>query len=234
MVRWGLGAGILLILISVLPVKAQSPLETIKNVKSLPINGVRAIETEQGTFFASENGRFIWKGPIFDMWSRSEIKNIGDVDSAASRIDLKKIGVDFSQLAVLTFGQGSQEEMLFVSPTCTHCRTLLDQAGNLAKDYRFTVILLPLNKKDMDLARQLVCLGDQDRALKALFSRNYEGIPKGNCPLTPLQKNLVTARVLGITSVPYLVRHDGLIHAGAMKDLAGWLAAGKSQGEGGK
>lgn len=208
----------------------QSPLGAIKSVKSLPINGVVLVESDQGTFFASDNGRFAWQGPIFDMWSRTQIKTMADVETKANRVDLEKIGVDYKQLATFTFGEGNQEEVFFVSPTCPHCQTILDQAVKLTKEYRFRLILLPQSRQDMDLARRMVCAKDQAQAVKALISRNYEGLPPGNCPLTPLQKNLVSARMLGITTVPYLVRHDHLIKAGAVKDLAAWLKDGQDTG----
>lgn len=203
-----------------------SPLGIIKAVKALPINGMVVVETPNGVFFASDNGRFVMKGRLYDLWNKKEINNVADAESIGSRVDLQKIGVDFNQMAVFTFGEGKQEEVFFVSPSCPHCQTVLDQATKLVKEYRFKLVLLPQNRNEMDLARRLVCAQDQTQAVKALLSRNYQGLPAGNCPLTPLQKNLVTARVLGITSVPYLVRHDGLIHAGAMKDLAGWLKGG--------
>jgi thiol:disulfide interchange protein DsbC len=201
----------------------KSPFWTIKAVKALPTNGLVVMETNQGVFFASAEGRFVLKGPLFDMWSHREIKSVADVDSIASRVDLKKVGVDFSQLAVFTFGEGNQEEVFFISPTCPHCQTVMNQAAKLAKEYRFKLVLLPQSRKDMDIARRMICTKDQDQAVKALLSRNYEALPPGNCPLTPLQKNLVTARMLGITKVPYLVRHDHMINAGAVKDLAAWL-----------
>ena len=222
-----LAVAAILAVLTVLPVQAESPLGTIKAVKSLPINGVRMIETEQGVFFASDNGRFVWKGPLYDMWSARQVETLADVEAVAGRVDLKRLGVDFSQLATFSLGQGGTEEVLFISPSCPHCQSIMTQAERLGKDYRFTVVLLPLGNRDVDLARRLVCLADKDKALQALLSRKYEGLPPGECPLTPLQKNLVTARVLGITSVPYLIRHDGLIKVGEVADLAGWLKGGK-------
>lgn len=232
MVKRGIIAAAL-IMLAALPVQAESPLGAIKAVKSLPINGVRIIETEQGVFFASDNGRFVWKGPLYDMWSARQVETLADIDTVAGRVDLKKIGVDFSQLATFTLGEGSKEEVVFIAPTCSHCQKLLSQAAKLTKDYRFTVVLLPFGSRDIDVAKRLVCLADKGQALQALINRNYEGLPPGKCPITPLQKNLVTARVLGITSVPYLVRHDGLIKVGEVPDLAAWLAAAKPEQKGG-
>lgn len=208
-----------------------SPLGTIKTVKALPINGMVMVETDQGVFFASDNGRFVIKGPLFDMWNRREIKDVADVESMASKVDLQKIGVDFKQLAVLNFGEGKKEEVFFISPTCPACKTVLDQAANLAKEYRFKVVLLPQSRQDMDIARRMVCSKDHGQAVKALLSRNYESLPSGNCPLAPLQKNLVTARMLGITKVPYLVRHDAMVHNGSVKDLAAWLKDAQDTGD---
>ncbi|MEW6657361.1 MAG: DsbC family protein [Thermodesulfobacteriota bacterium] len=207
-----------------------SPLGKIKTVKALPINGMVMVDTDQGVFFASDNGRFVMKGPLFDMWNRREIKDVADVESMASRVDLQKIGVDFKQLAVLNFGEGKKEEVFFISPTCPACKTVLDQAAKLAKEYRFKVVLLPQSREDMNIARSMVCSKDQDWAVKTLLSRNYKGLPPGNCPLTPLQKNLVTARMLGITKVPYLIRHDAMHHNGAVNDLAAWLKEAQDTG----
>lgn len=208
----------------------KSPLGTIRAVKALPINGLVVVETDQGVIFASDNGRFVTKGPLYDLWNRAEIKSMADVEQIATRVDLQKIGVDFSQLAVLNFGEGSREEVFFISPTCPHCEKLLDQAKQLIKDYRFKIVLLPQTRQDMDIARRMLCSKDNDLAVKALLSRNYEGLPEGNCPLTPLQKNLVTAKLMGITSVPYLVRHDHLVNNGRVKDLAAWLGSAQSPG----
>jgi thiol:disulfide interchange protein DsbC len=196
---------------------------TIKAVKNLPIDGVKIIESDKGTFFVSENGRFAWKGPIYDMWNGKQVQTIEDADTVVNHVDIKKIGLDPNQMATLTMGQGDQEEVIFVSSDCPHCRKLLEQAGELKDKYKFRIVLLPMGPKSMEHTKQLLCAQDKEAAIKALVSGNYEALGEDKCDLAPLQRTLVAARILGLRGVPYLIRHDGQVQAGELRDLAGWL-----------
>lgn len=213
-------------LVLILAVSAQAaPFGEIKSAKSLPIHGVKMIESDQGVFFISENGRFAWKGPIYDMWNNRPVATMEDAETVVNHIDVKKIGVKPNDLATLSFGEGQQEEIIFVSSACPHCKKLLEQAVELGKQYRFHIVLIPMGKQSMERTRQLLCAPDQGRAIKALVTGNYDGLGSGDCQLKSLQRTLVAARILGIRSVPYLIRHDGQVGTGGVKNLAAWLAA---------
>lgn len=207
--------------------QAEQPFGSIKSVKTLPIHGVKMIESDKGVFFVSENGRFAWKGPLYDMWNTREVRTLADVEAVVNKVDVRKIGLKPEELATLTFGQGNLEEIIFVSPSCKHCRTLMQQALELGGKYRFRVVLVPMGQKSMEQARKLLCQKDVDAALKALAGGDYDGLQAGDCSLPNLQRTLVAARVLGLRSVPYLIRHDGQVATGEIKDLAGWLAGEK-------
>jgi thiol:disulfide interchange protein DsbC len=185
------------------------------------------IETDSGIFFVSENGRFAFKGTMLDMWNGKPIRTIEDVDKIVNHINLKKIGVDFKELFVLTYGHGPKEEVFFVSPGCPHCHHMLDQMKGLENEYTFKIIPLPiLGPRSVDAARRLMCLGDNDKAVKALMEKKYKELPEGKCKMTPLQKGFVVAQVLGIRGVPYIVRHDGYVQRGAVKNLKKFLKEG--------
>jgi thiol:disulfide interchange protein DsbC len=206
-------------------VQAQNnPFGSIKAVKNIPIYGVKIIESDKGTFFVSENGRFAWKGPVYDMWNGKNVQTMEDVDQVVNHLDVKKFGLEPDKLATLTIGQGPQEELVFVSSDCTLCRKLLKQAQSLGDQYRFKVVLIPMGPKSLEHTKRLLCTKDQGAAIKALVSGDFKGLGPGDCELTSLRRTLVAARVLGLRSVPYLVRHDGKVHTGELKDLAGWLA----------
>ena len=208
----------------------ETPFGSIKSVKSLPISGVKIIESDKGVFFVSENGRFAWKGPIYDLWNGKNVQTMEDADTVVNHIDVKKIGLKTDQLATLTIGKGSKEELIFVSSDCPHCRKLLEQAVGLGNEYRLKVVLVPMGQKSLEHTKQLMCAKDQEVALKALMSGNFESLGPGECDLAPLQHTMVAARILGLRSVPFLIRHDGKVHTGAPKNLADWLA-GKDQAE---
>ncbi|MFA5110217.1 MAG: DsbC family protein [Desulfobaccales bacterium] len=206
--------------------RAESPFGGIKTVKNLPIQGVKLIESDKGTFFVSENGRFAWKGPIYDLWNGKNVATIEDADTVVNHIDIKKIGLDPDKLATLTLGKGDKEEIIFVSTDCPHCRDLLQQAVKLGEQYRFKVVMVPMGQKSMEHTKQILCTKDQQASLQALVSGKFEALGSGECgsDLQPLQHTLVAARILGLRSVPFMIRHDGKVQTGAVKDLAVWLA----------
>lgn len=211
---------------------AESPFGGIKTVKNLPIQGVKIIESDKGVFFVSENGRFAWKGPIYDMWNGKNVATIEDADTVVNHIDIKKIGLNPDQLATVTIGKGDKEELIFVSTDCPHCQHLLQQAVKLREQYRFRAVLVPMGQKSMEHTKQVLCSKDKEAVIKALASGKYDALPSGECgpDLQPLQHTLVAARILGLRSVPFLIRHDGKVNTGAIKDLAGWLS-GVEQGK---
>jgi len=210
-----------------------APFGDIKSVKSLPIHGVKMIESDQGVFFISENGRFAWKGPIYDLWNNQPVKTMADAETVVNHLDVKKIGINPNELATLTLGQEGPEEIIFVSSACPHCRKLLEQAMELSGKYCFRIVLIPMGQKSMEQTRRLLCAGDRNLAVRALITGNYKGLGTGDCQLKSLQRTLVAARILGIRSVPYLIRHDGRVGTGGIRNLAGWLAAADAK-QGGK
>lgn len=201
-----------------------NPFGSIKAVKNIPIQGVKLIESDKGTFFVSENGRFAWKGPIYDMWNGQNVQTMADVDLVVNHLDVKKFGLNPDQLATLTMGQGDKEELIFVSSDCSHCRKLLEQAQGLGDRYRFKVVLVPMGQKSLEHTKQLLCTKDQGVAIQALVSGNFAGLGPAECDLASLRRTLVAARILGLRSVPYMIRHDGRVQTGEIKNLAGWLA----------
>lgn len=216
-------AGLIMGLAAPAMLRAQPPIGAISAVKQLPIGGVNIIESDKGVFFVSANGRFVWKGPVFDVWNNQPIKDVADVDKWVDRIDLKKIGVDLDQLASFTVGKGNEETVIFISPECPHCQNILEQVSKLTEKYKFRLVLFPLGQKAFEHTKKLWCAGPE-KGMPVLLSQKYDELPEGKCDTTPLQRTLVVARVIGLPAVPYVIRADGKTHRGGMKDLAAWLA----------
>lgn len=201
----------------------QPPIGAIKAVKQLPITGINIIESDKGVFFVSANGRFVFKGPIFDVWNSQPVRDMADVDKWVDRVDLKKIGVNLDQLASFTLGKGAEEVVIFISPDCQHCQDIVQQAGKLTDKFKFRLVLVPLGQKGFEQTKKLWCAGPE-KGLPALLSQKYDDLTGDKCDTTPLQRTLVVARVLSLPSVLYVIRGDGKTHRGSMKDLAAWLA----------
>ena len=62
-------------------------------------------------------------------------------------------------------------------------------------------------------------------AREALFAGTLNSLPapEGACGQTAAQRALVTAQLLGIAGVPYLIAPDGRLQQGVPADLKAWL-----------
>jgi thiol:disulfide interchange protein DsbC len=72
--------------------------------------------------------------------------------------------------------------------------------------------------------RQLGCARDKKAATDALLSGRIGNLDQDDaCNLEPMQRTLVTAQILGIQGVPFIVANDGRISRGRPYDLSAWL-----------
>ena len=116
----------------------------------------------------------------------------------------------------------------FVSPGCPLCRSLIDQAQTLTDRYRFLLLPIPAGGDSAALVRGLACAQDRKAAEAAWLRHAFTAATaqKPVCDLEPVQRRVITAQLLGIKAVPWIVRPDGALSEGMPPDLAAWLAAG--------
>ena len=146
----------------------------------------------------------------------------------AARVDLKRLGLDPATLGALDLGSGEKDVVAFVDPRCPHCRSLLEKLPNLAERYRFRLVPLPVLGPDSETAVvRLDCHTESDSAAarKALLAGDVTALPEaaGTCGQAQAQRALVTARLLGIRGVPYLIAPDGRLQQGVPADLSACL-----------
>jgi thiol:disulfide interchange protein DsbC len=198
-------------------------------VKRLPVTGLMIVEADGQVYLSSENGRIVVaNGRVYDMWNGLEIKEGKDVDKFANKIDLVKMGLNISDLAPLEVGAGKKTVVMFIDPSCPHCHRMMAQAAKLTNEYRFQFVLLPiLGTESIEKSKKAICMADKQAAVKALIDNTLAKAPSPDvgCNLLPLQKALLTARIMGVDSVPFIVAPDGTMQRGAPKDLSNWLSS---------
>lgn len=204
-------------------------LREIEATRQLPAGSFSAVKVKgrQGLYFLSSDGRILIKGSAYDLWSGRSLTTLADVERAATRIDLKGFAAIWPQLDPLTLGQGSSTVVAFVSPGCPLCRGLIDQAQALTDRYRFLLLPIPAGGDSAALVRGLACAEDREAAEAAWLRHAFTATAqKPVCDLEPVQRRVITAQLLGIKAVPWIVRPDGALSEGMPPDLAAWLAAG--------
>lgn len=197
----------------------------IDGMASLPISGLNAVETNGEVLFLSDNGRFAIRGTLYDVWAQQPLQTLEAVRQADNTLDLKRLGLDISDLRPLTLGTGKKIVVIFVDPRCPHCHTVLQQAQKLVDDYTFQLLPVPVLGPDSEQqVRLLGCASDRNAALSTLLSGRINGLSQiEDCNLEPPQRTLVTAQILGIQGVPFLIAPDGRISRGHPADLSVWL-----------
>jgi thiol:disulfide interchange protein DsbC len=216
------------------PASAQAPgsirelLRGIRGMQRLPVAGVQMVEAGERVLFVSDNGRYVFTGPAWDLWHGAKIETLEEGTRLAARIDLKRLGLDPATLGALNLGSGASEVLVFVDPRCPHCRRLLELLPALGERYRFRLVPLPVLGPDSETAvARLGCLAEKDpvSAREALLAGNTDQLPapEGPCGQAPAQRALVTAQLLGIAGVPYLIAPDGRLQQGVPANLEAWL-----------
>jgi thiol:disulfide interchange protein DsbC len=216
------------------PVSPQAPggvqelLRGIRGMQRLPVTGVQMVDVGERVLFVSDNGRYVFTGPAWDLWHGAKLQTLDEGARLAARVDLKRLGLDPASLGALDLGSGKEDVVAFVDPRCPHCRGLLEKLPGLAERYRFRLVPLPVLEPDSESAVvRLDCLteSDPDAARKALLAGDVAVLPEaaGTCGQATAQRALVTARLLGIRGVPYLIAPDGHLQQGVPADLTAWL-----------
>jgi len=201
---------------------------------SLPNPFISAFEVSnaQGLVLGSENGRYIMRGVIFDMWSGQLIDTVEDLRASLLTIDLEKLGIDLSTADVFRFGNGPQEVTVFVDPLCPHCQTLVGAISAdklLYETYTFVFLPVPyLGEQSVRAVTALSCFPDRARATEALVSKDTRWMMANyatsqNCDPEPVMVNMTIAQRLGVSGVPFIIGPSGGTSRGTPPDLRAFL-----------
>ncbi|EIC24017.1 thioredoxin domain-containing protein [Thiorhodovibrio frisius] len=194
----------------------------------LPGSGVQMLQLQDRVAFLSGNGRYAFTGDAWDLWHGEQLTSVRQAQALASRVDLDRLGLDPADLGAINFGDqqaGTKPTWVFIDPLCAACQQLLESLAQTETPAH--VIPLPLGGADSaQAARRLLCAPSPQAAQSALLDQSWSELPRpaSDCDTQPLVRALITARLLGIDSVPTLIAPDGRIHRGLPESLTPWLS----------
>lgn len=203
---------------------AQSATDTAP----LPINGMIAAVKNQKLAFVSDNGRFVFRGSLYDTWSQKEITTLAEAERASNYIDLAKLRFRVDDLAPFTFGTGSKEVVIFTDPLCPSCHQLVQDLKQV-KGYTFKILELSAMGPDSGkIVRSLHCAKDKSEALAVALGETKPRVVDqvgDDCDTSAIGKRIISAQMFGVKGVPFMIRNDGLVRHGYEKgSLEPWLA----------
>ena len=199
-------------------------LRQIEATRPLPGASFSAVKVtgRQDLYFLSADGRILIKGTAYDLWSGHTLATIEDVARATTRINLDGFAAIWPQLDPIELGQGPNTVVAFVAPGCPHCQSLIEQARALGERYRFLLLPIPAGGQGGAIIRALACAADKPAATTAfLRHESLAGIAQApGCNIEAAQRRLITAQLLGVKAVPWIVRSDGTLSNGMPPDFA--------------
>jgi len=186
--------------------------DKVKATKRLPVYGLSIVETVDGmVFLISDNGRFaVIGGRWVDLWEGKNISGIADSGSL-DKINFGRMGINVDEFSPFVVGSGPKSVIAFVDPTMDQSRPVLRQMESLGKQFTFKVVLLPLHGGSSGAAaRRIHCAPNRSLAMAALLNGALDSLPapKPDCDVSPVQKSMIAATVLGIRTLPFFILPD--------------------------
>lgn len=212
-------------LILVLSQLAIAGPEKMDGIEEINIKRLKVVDSKGQLFFMSENGRFVIQGQMTDTWSKTTLDTLDEVRFAASHVEIGLLSQTVSGFTTIKLGEGEKEVIIFVDPMCPYCKKLLKDASQHLEKYTFKVVVVPaLGEESAELSKKLFCSTSGSDLLKALLNNTINRLDqKSNCDLRPYDMSLVTAQLLEIKAVPYIISPDGSYRSGADKNIWNWL-----------
>lgn len=198
------------------------PSTPVDTVRTTPIAGLFEVAMGRKIVYVDATGQYFLFGRIFDLPGNRDLTE--DRLRDLSRLDVSLIQPD----QVLEQGEGSQVVYVFSDPACGHCKRLEQTLAGMPT-LRVRTILLPLQPGSTDLARNIWCVPERQRAWSDWMLKGTRPDPAPEaCQAGVLERNLALAKRFGIRATPALVSPDGRISLGAMEAsaLSAWLNAG--------
>lgn len=201
----------------------------IDNVIDLPIRGMRAVESNGQIMFISTDGRFAFKGKMYDIWNQSQYTSVSEIKANAFKVSLDKMRIDPTTLNTVTIGDGPKETVIFLDPRCPYCHKLAKQTLALIDEYTFHFVFVSLLGPESEKnVAQVACAKNKEEVIPAMLSRSLDQIdlvPMNKCDTSKIVKSTTTSQILGISGVPYTISPNGTVQQGMPRNLKNWLSA---------
>lgn len=197
----------------------------LDSIVSLPIKSLKAVEANGEILFMSENGRFVLRGQLYDIWYKDTLDTSAQIQDAATRIHFERMGADLDDYNTLTIGTGDKQVVAFVDPLCSVCHKLMKDAEKLGREYTFKFVVVPaLGEESNKLARKVYCAKDRQGSLNAYMQNTLDTVPqKSSCDTKQYDLTLMMAHLLDVKGVPFIVAPDGRYSQGRPQELHQWL-----------
>jgi len=190
-------------------------------VQPSPVTGLRAVTTDSGVVYISEDGKHVLQGPMYDVSGAQPV-------NVTNQMLLKKLDALKSEMIIYKAAKEKHVITVFTDITCGYCHKLHQQMKEY-NDLGITVRYLAfprqgLNSKTEKDMQSIWCTGNRNQSFDAAM--RGDDISPATCK-TNIAKHFELGVQFGVTGTPAIVLENGTLIPGYQppKEMAAMLDA---------
>lgn len=183
-----------------------APIE-VNDIRPAPVPGLLEILVEGEILYATEDGRFLFRGDIFDATTRENLTEAQRNVSRKAKLNV----VDEESLIVFQPEETKYTVNVFTDIDCSYCRKFHRDMENLrAKGIRVRYLFFPRagpGSESWQKANSVWCSDDRKEAM----TRAKLGADLGvlECGTTPVAQHYELGKAIGIQGTPAILAESG-------------------------
>lgn len=187
------------------------PGSAIDSIKPAEIKGLYEVVTGGSIFYASEDGRYLLQGQMYDAVAKKNIteNKLADVRKAA----LDKVGE--KNMIIFKPENSKHSVSVFTDIDCGYCRKLHSEIDQyMAQGITVRYLFFPRAGKGSDSYAKAVsvwCADDRRKALTA--AKKGESLDPKTCE-NPIDQHMELGEAFGMTGTPMIVTEKGNVLPG--------------------
>ena len=181
------------------------------NIQTSPIKGLKTVVSDQGIFYASEDGEYLLQGKIYKLTDKG-------ISNVTNKVLLDKLNALKNEMIVYPAKNEKHVVTVFMDITCHYCH-LLHQQVKEYNDLGITVRYLAFPRASMEsqTAGQMEAIFTAKDPIFALNEAEKGNLPKELKTPNVVRKHYLLGAQFGVNGTPTIITSEGEVIGGYLK-----------------
>ena len=181
----------------------------INSMAEIPFD-MKFVESDHGNYLLSENGRFVIKGKMYDLWTGKEIKTITDLQKL-SKVDLREMGVNLENWSVPVINDvnNKSEVIVFLDiANIRQSRQIMDYIKDNIHQSNLYVFPLASKENGLDFLKNIYCAGVEERVQILEDLLMGKRVKESDCTVDTYLKIKNIVQLIQVKRLPAFITRD--------------------------
>ncbi|MDU7785699.1 bifunctional protein-disulfide isomerase/oxidoreductase DsbC [Aggregatibacter aphrophilus] len=181
------------------------------DIQTSPIKGLKTVVSDQGIFYASEDGEYLLQGKIYKLTDKG-------ISNVTNKVLLDKLNALKNEMIVYPAKNEKHVVTVFMDITCHYCH-LLHQQVKEYNDLGITVRYLAFPRAGMEsqTAGQMEAIFTAKDPTFALNEAEKGNLPKELKTPNVVRKHYLLGAQFGVNGTPTIITSEGEVIGGYLK-----------------